>query len=70
MVTIDLNFPLENPIHDCMVLPAFRRKGGGRRYWTSVEAKARELGCCKLTFEVMGNNDRASVRYRGGRFLR
>ena len=47
-----------------MVLPAFRRKGGGRRLLESVEGKARELGCCKLTLEVMGKNDRACVRTR------
>jgi GNAT superfamily N-acetyltransferase len=31
------------------VLPAFRGKSVGRRLLDAVEAKARELGCCKLT---------------------
>jgi len=26
----------------------------------AVEGKARELGCCKLTLEVMDNNDHAA----------
>jgi ribosomal protein S18 acetylase RimI-like enzyme len=53
-----------------MVLPAFRRKGGGRRLLESVEGKARELGCCKLTLEVMDNNDRALRAYEAAGFVR
>jgi GNAT superfamily N-acetyltransferase len=40
-------------IHDFVVLPTSRGKGIGRRLLEAVEAKARELGCCKLTLEVM-----------------
>jgi ribosomal protein S18 acetylase RimI-like enzyme len=61
--------PLIN-IHDCMVLPAFRGKGVGRRLLEAVEAKARELGCCKLTLEVMDNNDRALRAYEAAGFVR
>ena len=61
--------PLVN-IHDCMVLPAFRGKGVGRRLLEAVEAKARELGCCKLTLEVMDNNDRALRAYEAAGFGR
>jgi ribosomal protein S18 acetylase RimI-like enzyme len=61
--------PLIN-IHDCMVLPAFRGKGVGRRLLDAVEAKARELGCCKLTLEVMDNNDRALRAYEAAGFVR
>jgi ribosomal protein S18 acetylase RimI-like enzyme len=34
------------------------------------EAKARELGCCKLTLEVMNNNDRALRAYEAAGFVR
>ena len=61
--------PLVN-IHDCMVLPVFRGKGVGRRLLEAVEAKARELGCCKLTLEVMDNNDRALRAYEAAGFVR
>src|SRR4029450_7375599 len=61
--------PLIN-IHDCMVLPAFRGKGVGRRLLQAVEGKARELGCCKLTLEVMDNNHRALRAYEAAGFLR
>ena len=61
--------PLIN-IHDCMVLSAFRRKGVGRRLLEVVETKARELGCCKLTLEVMDNNDRALRAYETAGFVR
>src|SRR5262249_47618344 len=61
--------PLIN-IHDCMVLSAFRGKGVGRRLLEVVEAKARELGCCKLTLEVINNNDRALHAYQAAGFVR
>jgi len=35
-----------------------------------IEAKARELGCCKLTLEVMDNNDRALRAYEAAGFGR
>jgi len=53
-----------------MVLSAFRGKGVGRRLLEVVEAKARELGCCKLTLEVMDNNDRALRAYQAAGFVR
>src|SRR4029453_18000965 len=61
--------PLIN-IHDFVVLPATRGKGVGRRLLEAVEAKARELGCCKLTLEVMDNNDRALRAYEAAGFER
>jgi len=61
--------PLIN-IHDCMVLPAFRGNGVGRRLLGAVEGKARELGCCKLTLEVMEKNDRALRAYEAAGFGR
>jgi ribosomal protein S18 acetylase RimI-like enzyme len=34
----------------------------------AVEGKARELGCCKLTLEVMDNNDHALRAYEAAGF--
>src|SRR5258708_36226831 len=50
--------PLIN-IHDFVVLPTSRGKGIGRRLLKAVEAKAKELGCCKLTLEVVDKNYQA-----------
>jgi ribosomal protein S18 acetylase RimI-like enzyme len=61
--------PLIN-IHDCMVLPDFRGRGVGRYLLEAVEAKACELGCCKLTLEVMDNNHRALRAYEAAGFVR
>jgi ribosomal protein S18 acetylase RimI-like enzyme len=36
----------------------------------AVEGKARELGCCKLTLEVMDNNDHALRAYEAAGFSR
>jgi ribosomal protein S18 acetylase RimI-like enzyme len=61
--------PLIN-IHDFVVLPAVRGKGVGRRLLEAVEKKARELGCCKLTLEVMDNNHQALRMYQAAGFVR
>jgi GNAT superfamily N-acetyltransferase len=61
--------PLIN-IHDFVVLPASRGKGIGRRLLEVVEAKARELGCCKLTLEVMDKNHQAVRMYQAAGFER
>jgi ribosomal protein S18 acetylase RimI-like enzyme len=57
-------------IHDFVVLPASRGKGVGRRLLEAVEAKARELGCCKLTLEVMDKNHQAIRMYQAAGFER
>jgi GNAT superfamily N-acetyltransferase len=57
-------------IHDFVVLPASRGKGIGRRLLEAVEAKARELGCCKLTLEVMDKNHQAIRMYQASGFER
>jgi ribosomal protein S18 acetylase RimI-like enzyme len=54
--------PLVN-IHDLAVLPAYRGAGIGRLLLAAVERKARALGCCKLTLEVLENNHRARRLY-------
>jgi len=61
--------PLIN-IHDFVVLPASRGKGVGRRLLDAVEGKARELGCCKVTLEVMDNNHHALRMYQAAGFVR
>src|SRR6266404_1841811 len=61
--------PLIN-IHDFVVLSALRGKGVGRRLLKAIERKARELGCCKLTLEVMDNNHRALRMYEAAGFVR
>jgi GNAT superfamily N-acetyltransferase len=59
--------PLVN-VHDLAVLPAYRGQGVGQRLLQAVEAKARQLGCCKLTLEVQENNARARRTYAAAGF--
>jgi GNAT superfamily N-acetyltransferase len=54
--------PLIN-IHDLGVLPSHRGRGVGSRLMAAVEHKARDLGCCKLTLEVLEHNHRARQVY-------
>jgi ribosomal protein S18 acetylase RimI-like enzyme len=54
--------PLIN-IHDLAVVPAYRGQGVGRLLLERVEARGRELGCCKLTLEVRTDNHRAQHLY-------
>ena len=61
--------PLIN-IHDFVVLSALRGKGVGCSLLEAIEGKARELGCCKLTLEVMDNNHRALRIYEAAGFAR
>jgi GNAT superfamily N-acetyltransferase len=59
--------PLLN-IHDLNVLPAHRGFGIGRGLIAAVEAKARAMGCCKLSLEVQENNHRARRTYTASGF--
>jgi GNAT superfamily N-acetyltransferase len=59
--------PLIN-IHDLAVLPAHRGRGIGRALLRAVEAKAAELGCVKLTLEVVEQNRRARDVYERAGF--
>lgn len=59
--------PLVN-IHDLAVLPAFRGQGIGRQLLDAVAEKARVLGCCKVTLEVLENNTRARHVYEAAGF--
>lgn len=55
--------PLVN-IHDVVVLAGFRGRGIARRMLAKVEEIARDKGCCKLTLEVLSNNEAAKSAYR------
>ncbi|QDU87059.1 putative acetyltransferase [Pirellulimonas nuda] len=47
--------PLLN-VHDLSVLPSHRGQGVGRMLLDAVADKARGLGCCKVTLEVLEAN--------------
>ena len=55
--------PLLN-IHDLAVLPAYQGKGVGPALLEAAEERARRKGCCKLTLEVLDDNERARAVYR------
>jgi GNAT superfamily N-acetyltransferase len=55
--------PLLN-IHDVVVLPEFRGRGLSKLMFAKVEEMAREMGCCKLTLEVLAGNAVAQGAYR------
>jgi ribosomal protein S18 acetylase RimI-like enzyme len=59
--------PLLN-IHDIIVSQAFRGKGLSKRLLQKAEAIAAELGCCKVTLEVLEGNHIAQAAYRGAGF--
>jgi ribosomal protein S18 acetylase RimI-like enzyme len=50
-------------VHDLAVVPQHRGRGVGRQLLAAVETRARELGCCKLTLEVLESNERARGLY-------
>ncbi len=54
--------PLLN-IHDLAVDPAYRGQGIGRKLLIAIESHAAEIGCCKLTLEVLENNPVAKGLY-------
>jgi GNAT superfamily N-acetyltransferase len=55
--------PLLN-IHDVVVLQEFRGRGLSKLMFAKVEEIAREMGCCKLTLEVLSGNAVAQGAYR------
>jgi GNAT superfamily N-acetyltransferase len=59
--------PLLN-IHDVIVLPEYRGKGLFKLMLQKAEAIALELGCCKLTLEVLEGNHVAQAAYRAAGF--
>ena len=50
-------------IHDVVVLPQYRGHGLSQKMLSKVETIARELGCCKLTLEVLEGNTVARQAY-------
>jgi len=54
--------PLLN-IHDAVVKAEYRGQGISRLMFHEVEEIARELGCCKLTLEVLEGNAAARLAY-------
>lgn len=59
--------PLLN-IHDIVVHGDRRGTGVGQALLAWAEGRARELGCCKLTLEVLANNHRALRAYERAGF--
>mmetsp|Transcript_30585 Transcript_30585/g.69996 ORF Transcript_30585/g.69996 Transcript_30585/m.69996 type:complete len:313 (-) Transcript_30585:352-1290(-) len=55
--------PLIN-IHDCAVLPVFRRRGVCVAMMQHLEVVAKERGCCKITLEVLEGNVPAKSAYK------
>lgn len=55
--------PLVN-VHDVVVLPGHRGQRVGERMLEVVEQIARERCACKLTLEVLSNNEPAMTLYR------
>ena len=54
--------PLLN-IHDLAVLPEYRGMGYGKDLLQAAKQKAEQLGCCKVTLEVLSNNKTAIAAY-------
>ena len=59
--------PLLN-IHDIVVHAGARGQGIARALLGWAEQRARVLGCCKLTLEVLSNNTRALAAYERAGF--
>lgn len=55
--------PLVN-LHDLGVSPRFQGQGVGKQLLAALEDRARRLGCCKITLEVLEGNDVAQGLYR------
>jgi GNAT superfamily N-acetyltransferase len=55
--------PLVN-LHDFMVSEEFRGRGVGKRLLLALEERARGMGCCKMTLEVLEGNGPAQGLYR------
>lgn len=54
--------PLLN-IHDFAVVPGYRGQGVGKQLLARVKQLARNLGCCKITLEVLEGNEAGKSLY-------
>lgn len=54
--------PLIN-IHDVVVINEYRGRGVSQQMLDKVEEIAKSKGCCKITLEVLGNNEIAKAAY-------
>ncbi|MGV3530774.1 MAG: GNAT family N-acetyltransferase [Chthoniobacteraceae bacterium] len=59
--------PLLN-LHDLAVLPECRGRGVSRELLRAVKEKARSVGCCRVTLEVLEGNTRAKGIYEQAGF--
>src|SRR6185369_581692 len=59
--------PLLN-IHDIVTRQERRGRGVGQALLQWAEQRAKQLGCCKLTLEVLSNNARAMASYERAGF--
>jgi GNAT superfamily N-acetyltransferase len=55
--------PLLN-IHDVIVIPDYRGRGISKKLLNKAEEIAIDLGCCKLTLEVLEGNTIAQMAYK------
>ncbi len=55
--------PLMN-VHDIAVVAAYRGQGVGQALLDALEKHAMEMGCCKLTLEVLSGNHIAQRSYQ------
>ena len=55
--------PLLN-VHDIVVRQGLRGQGIGQALLGWAAERARQLGCCKMTLEVLSNNTRAMASYQ------
>ncbi len=55
--------PLLN-LHDLGVAEKFQGRGVGKALLSALEERARDLGCCKITLEVLEGNAVAQGLYR------
>jgi len=46
------------------VAPAFQGRGVGKQLLAALEDRARQMGCCKITLEVLEGNAVAQGLYR------
>ena len=60
--------PLLN-VHDIVVRRDERGRGIGQALLAWAEQRARVIGCCKLTLEVLSRNERAMASYRRAGFV-